>query len=84
MLWHAMWIGVESFAICFTESVEGISIQEWGKGGGGWGGEGRGGKEIKVGQEKKSRERRLIAKVDMIITRAIMKCPTTLSLSRED
>lgn len=53
MLWHAMWIGVESFAICFTESVEGISIQDWGKGGGGWGEEGRGGKEIKVGQEKK-------------------------------
>ena len=42
MLWHAMWIGVESFAICFTESVEGISIQDWGKGGGGWGGEGNG------------------------------------------
>lgn len=83
MLWHAMWIGVESFAICFTESVEGISIQDRGKGGG-WGGGGKGGKEIKVGQEEKGRERRLIAKVDMIITRAIMKCPTTLSLSRED
>ena len=82
MLWHAMWIGVESSAICFTESVEGISIQDRGKGDGGEGG--RGGKEIKVGQKKKGRERRLIAKVDMIITRAIMKCPTTLSLSRED
>ena len=46
------------------------------------GGEGR--ERDKGRPGKKSRERRLIAKVDMIITRAIMKCPTTLSLSRED
>lgn len=55
MLWHAMWIGVESFAICFTESVEGISIQDWGKGGGGWGGEGRERDKGRPGKKKVGR-----------------------------
>jgi len=55
MLWHAMWIGVESFAICLRNPLR-VSPYRIGEKAAG-GGVGRGGKEIKVGQEKEKVER---------------------------